>query len=91
MQVHLHQFVYKTNPESALDLGGLLHDSGDFTKAQQQTLVRLADWVVSDVVEYARARRQRERRRFLLCDVIWMTRSQRSLFLEYYGSHILMQ
>jgi signal transduction histidine kinase/ActR/RegA family two-component response regulator len=33
------------------------------TKAQQQTLVRLADWVVSDIVQYARARRQRERRR----------------------------
>ncbi|KAI9150519.1 histidine kinase HHK3 [Paramyrothecium foliicola] len=33
------------------------------TKTQQQTLVHLADWVVSDIVQCARARRQRERRR----------------------------
>lgn len=32
-------------------------------KTQQQTLLQLADWVVSDIVQYARARRQRERRR----------------------------
>lgn len=32
------------------------------TKTQQQALVRLADWVVSDLVQCARARRQRERR-----------------------------
>ncbi|KAJ5678345.1 histidine kinase HHK3 [Penicillium maclennaniae] len=32
------------------------------TKEQQQALVRLADWVVSDLVQCARARRQRERR-----------------------------
>jgi hypothetical protein len=35
------------------------------TKAQQHTLVRLADWVVSDVVQYTRARRQRKRRRMI--------------------------
>ncbi|KAJ5769736.1 histidine kinase HHK3 [Penicillium nucicola] len=35
------------------------------TKAQQQTLVRLADWVVSDIVHYAKARRQRERRQMI--------------------------
>ncbi|UKZ79115.1 hypothetical protein TrVFT333_006865 [Trichoderma virens FT-333] len=33
------------------------------TKPQQQTLARLADWVVADIVQCARARRQRERRR----------------------------
>ncbi|KAL5357235.1 hypothetical protein BJX96DRAFT_172348 [Aspergillus floccosus] len=33
------------------------------TKDQQQALVRLADWVVSDMVQCARARRQRERQR----------------------------
>lgn len=32
------------------------------TKQQQQMLVRLADWVVSDIIQCARARRQRERR-----------------------------
>ncbi|KAH8678546.1 histidine kinase HHK3 [Xylariales sp. PMI_506] len=32
------------------------------TKLQQQTLARLADWVVSDIVQCARVRRQRERR-----------------------------
>ncbi|KAF7549605.1 hypothetical protein G7Z17_g6267 [Cylindrodendrum hubeiense] len=32
-------------------------------KLQQQTIARLADWVVSDLVQCARARRQRERRR----------------------------
>ncbi|KAJ2967012.1 hypothetical protein NQ176_g9873 [Zarea fungicola] len=31
-------------------------------KLQQQTLARLADWVVSDIVHCARARRQRDRR-----------------------------
>jgi signal transduction histidine kinase/CheY-like chemotaxis protein len=35
------------------------------SKSQQHTLARLADWVVSDIVQCARARRQRERR--------WMT------------------
>ncbi|KAJ5372720.1 histidine kinase HHK3 [Penicillium concentricum] len=33
------------------------------TKAQHHALVRLGDWVVSDLVQCARARRQRERRR----------------------------
>ncbi|KAL3954638.1 hypothetical protein ACCO45_010201 [Purpureocillium lilacinum] len=33
------------------------------TRLQQQTLARLADWVVSDIVQCARARRQRDRRR----------------------------
>ncbi|PYH85846.1 hypothetical protein BO82DRAFT_389010 [Aspergillus uvarum CBS 121591] len=33
------------------------------TKDQQQALVRLADWVVSDLVQCTRARRQRERQR----------------------------
>ncbi|KAK6222715.1 hypothetical protein LQW54_000896 [Pestalotiopsis sp. IQ-011] len=33
------------------------------TKAQQSTLARLADWVVSDIIQCARAKRQRERRR----------------------------
>ncbi|OPB41145.1 histidine kinase HHK3 [Trichoderma guizhouense] len=33
------------------------------TKSQQQTLARLADWVVADIVQCARARRQRDRRR----------------------------
>lgn len=33
------------------------------TKAQHQALVRLADWVVSDLVQCTRARRQRERHR----------------------------
>ncbi|KAJ5655196.1 histidine kinase HHK3 [Penicillium longicatenatum] len=32
------------------------------TASQQQVLIRLADWVVSDLVQCARARRQRERR-----------------------------
>ncbi|KAG6272382.1 hypothetical protein E4U47_002549 [Claviceps purpurea] len=32
------------------------------TRLQQQTLARLADWVVSDIVQCARARRQRDRR-----------------------------
>ncbi|KAG5952422.1 hypothetical protein E4U53_000904 [Claviceps sorghi] len=35
------------------------------TRLQQQTLARLADWVVSDIVQCARARRQRERRQML--------------------------
>lgn len=34
-------------------------------KAQQTTLVRLADWVVADIVQLTRARRQRERRRMV--------------------------
>jgi signal transduction histidine kinase/CheY-like chemotaxis protein len=33
------------------------------TKQQQNTLARLADWVVSDIIQCARARRQRDRRR----------------------------
>ncbi|KAH7143443.1 histidine kinase HHK3 [Dactylonectria macrodidyma] len=33
------------------------------TKSQQHTLAHLADWIVSDIVQCARARRQRERRR----------------------------
>ncbi|CAH0045330.1 unnamed protein product [Clonostachys solani] len=32
------------------------------TKIQQQTLVRLADWVSADIVQCARARRQKDRR-----------------------------
>ncbi|KAF4978850.1 hypothetical protein FZEAL_4832 [Fusarium zealandicum] len=32
-------------------------------KPQQQTLARLADWVVADIIQCARARRQRERHR----------------------------
>lgn len=33
------------------------------TKTQQQTIIQLAYWVVSDIIQCARARRQRERRR----------------------------
>ncbi|KAK9848456.1 hypothetical protein MYU51_016689 [Penicillium brevicompactum] len=33
------------------------------TRSQQMTLVRLADWIVSDIVKCARARRQQERQR----------------------------
>lgn len=33
------------------------------TRTQQTTLVRLADWIVHDIVQVTRARRQRERRR----------------------------
>ncbi|KAI1324793.1 histidine kinase HHK3 [Xylariaceae sp. FL0255] len=33
------------------------------TKSQQNTLTRVADWVVSDVIQCTRARRQRERQR----------------------------
>ncbi|KAH7383212.1 hypothetical protein BKA66DRAFT_463353 [Pyrenochaeta sp. MPI-SDFR-AT-0127] len=33
--------------------------------SQQRSLARLADWIVSDIVHSARARRQRERRRML--------------------------
>lgn len=35
------------------------------TKAQQTTLVRLGDWIVSDIVQLTRARRQRDRRRMV--------------------------
>lgn len=35
------------------------------TRAQQTTLVRLADWIVADIVQLTRARRQRERRRMV--------------------------
>ena len=35
------------------------------TRAQQTTLARLADWIVADIVQLARARRQRERRRMV--------------------------
>ncbi|KAF2011262.1 histidine kinase HHK3 [Aaosphaeria arxii CBS 175.79] len=35
------------------------------TRSQQRSLVRLADWVVADLVHSARARRQQERRRML--------------------------
>lgn len=35
------------------------------SQATQQALVRLADWIVADIVHSARARRQRERRRML--------------------------
>ncbi|KAF5660899.1 histidine kinase [Fusarium heterosporum] len=34
------------------------------SKSQQQALARLADWIVADIVQCTRARRQRERRRF---------------------------
>ncbi|KAM0341704.1 hypothetical protein ACHAPU_009952 [Fusarium lateritium] len=34
------------------------------SKLQQQALARLADWIVADIVQCARARRQRERHRF---------------------------
>ena len=33
------------------------------SKSQQMSLVRLADWIVADIIHSARARRQRERRR----------------------------
>src|SRR5690242_16370575 len=35
------------------------------TKAQQTTLIRMADWIVSDIVHLTRARRQRERLRMV--------------------------
>ncbi|KAF4340787.1 histidine kinase [Fusarium beomiforme] len=35
------------------------------SKAQQLALARLADWIVHDIVQCARARRQRERHRFV--------------------------
>lgn len=35
------------------------------TRAQQTTLARLADWIVSDLVQLTRARRQRARRRMV--------------------------
>ncbi|KAG8161821.1 hypothetical protein KVR01_008808 [Diaporthe batatas] len=35
------------------------------TRAQQTTIARLADWIVSDIVQLTRARRQRERRRMV--------------------------
>jgi CheY-like chemotaxis protein len=35
------------------------------SSAQQRSLARLADWIVSDIVHSARARRQRERRQIL--------------------------
>lgn len=35
------------------------------TKAQQTTLARLADWIVADIVQLTRTRRQRERRRMV--------------------------
>jgi hypothetical protein len=35
------------------------------TKAQQTTLVRLADWIVADIIQLTKARRQRERRRMV--------------------------
>lgn len=38
------------------------------SQQQQQTLTRLADWIVADIVQCTRARRQRERRR--LADLI---------------------
>ncbi|KAF1972114.1 hypothetical protein BU23DRAFT_166173 [Bimuria novae-zelandiae CBS 107.79] len=36
-----------------------------FSKAQQMSLARLADWIVADIVHSARSRRQRERRRMM--------------------------
>lgn len=44
------------------------------TKTQQQMLVRLADWVVSDIIQCARARRQRERRQ--MSDLIATAQSE---------------
>ena len=35
------------------------------TRAHQTTLARLADWIVADIVQLTRARRQRERRRMV--------------------------
>lgn len=35
------------------------------TRAQQTTIARLADWIVSDIVQLTRARRQKERRRMV--------------------------
>ncbi|KAL5439297.1 hypothetical protein PMIN07_001664 [Paraphaeosphaeria minitans] len=35
------------------------------TKAEQMSLSRLADWIVADIVQSARARRQRERRKMM--------------------------
>lgn len=40
-------------------------DREPLTRAQQTTLARLGDWIVADIVQLARARRQRERRRMV--------------------------
>jgi signal transduction histidine kinase len=53
--------------EECVGLGSLCVASSKaqepLTKAQQNTLARLADWIVSDIIQCARLRRQRERRR----------------------------
>ena len=46
-------------------LRDLLYEPRDFDQRTIIDIVRLADWVVSDIVQYARARRQRERRRMI--------------------------
>lgn len=38
-------------------------DQEPLTRAQQVTLARLGDWIVADIVQHARVRRQRERHR----------------------------
>ncbi|KAJ5880820.1 uncharacterized protein N7473_011873 [Penicillium subrubescens] len=57
----------KTESGHTVGLGSLCVASSKseepLTKAQHQALVRLADWVVSDLVQCTRARRQRERHR----------------------------
>lgn len=57
----------QTESGDCVGLGSLCVASGTkqepLNKLQQQTIARLADWVVSDIVQCARARRQRERRR----------------------------
>ncbi|KAJ5489318.1 hypothetical protein N7539_004208 [Penicillium diatomitis] len=58
---------FKTESGPTVSLGSLCVASGQsrepLTKAQHQTLVRLGDWVVSDLVQWTRARRQRDRLR----------------------------
>ncbi|KAF3385263.1 Histidine protein kinase DivJ [Penicillium rolfsii] len=57
----------KTESGLTVGLGSLCVASSKseepLTKAQHQALVRLADWVVSDLIQCTRARRQRERHR----------------------------
>lgn len=57
----------KTESGHTVGLGSLCVASSKseepLTKAQHQALVRLGDWVVSDLVQCTRARRQRERHR----------------------------
>ncbi|KAJ5114028.1 histidine kinase HHK3 [Penicillium angulare] len=57
----------QTESGDCVSLGSLCVASSEaqepLSKAQHQTLVQLADWVVSDLVQCTRARRQRERHR----------------------------